>query len=215
MNDVVIRPLRFSADVDAMRAFLETLGLNSLIESERGGWTVLLAGRGAVSLHDAATSDTGGQPGQTSLTFEAEDIDELKDTLANAGYDDATIWDEAFGRVLSATAPDGTKLWIDERSKDMYGYKVHRTRPDDRWSVTPGLLGVDQATWARLLDLLGTGQRVYYGPGAEYAVRLELTTTEDLGDVQQRLVAAGYASTRTDAGLEIVDPDGQLVVVHG
>jgi hypothetical protein len=215
MNDVVIRPLRFSADVDAMRAFLETLGLNSLIESERGGWTVLLAGRGAVSLHDAATSDTGGQPGQTSLTFEAEDIDELKDTLANAGYDDATIWDEAFGRVLSATAPDGTKLWIDERSKDTYGYKVHRTRPDDRWSVTPGLLGVDQATWARLLDVLGTAQRVYYGPGAEYAVRLELTTTEDLGDVQQRLVAAGYASTRTDAGLEIVDPDGQLVVVHG
>ena len=55
MNDVVIRPLRFTADVDAMRAFLETLGLRSRIESERGGWTVLLAGRGAVSLHDAAT----------------------------------------------------------------------------------------------------------------------------------------------------------------
>ena len=68
------------ADVEAMRAFLETLGLQARIESERGGWAVLLAGRGAVSLHDAATSGTGGQPGQTGLTFEAEDIDELKDT---------------------------------------------------------------------------------------------------------------------------------------
>jgi hypothetical protein len=215
MNDVVIRPLRFSADVDAMQAFLETLGLQARIESERGGWTVLLAGRGSISLHDAATSDTGGQPGQTSLTFEAEDIDELKNTLENAGYDDATIWDEAFGRVLSATTPDGTKLWIDERSKDLYGYKVRETRPDERWSVTPGLLGVDRATWDRILDVLGTDQRVYYGPGAEYAVRLELSTTEDLDHVQQRLVAAGYESTRTEAGLEIVDPDGQLVVVHG
>ncbi len=214
MNDVVIRPLRFSVDVNAMRVFLETLGLQARIEAERGGWAVMLAGRGAVSLHDASSSDTGGQPGQTSLTFEAEDIDELKDTLANAGYDDAAIWDEAFGRVLSATAPDGTKLWIDERSKDMYGYKVHETRPEERWSVTPGLLGVDQSTWERLLDVLGTDQPVYYGPGAESGVRLELTTNEDLDDVLRRLTAAGYEATRTDAGLEIMDPDGQLVVVH-
>jgi hypothetical protein len=215
MKDVVIRPLRFSADVDAMRAFLETLGLQARIESERGGWAVLLAGRGAVSLHDAATSDNGLPPGHTSLTFEAKDIDELKVTLENAGYDDATIWDEAFGRVLSAAAPDGTKLWIDERSKDLYGYKVHETRPDERWSVTPRLLGADQAAWERLLTVLGTDQRVYFGPGVEHAVRLELTTTEDLDAVQRRLAAAGYESTRTDDGLEIVDPDGQIVLVHG
>ncbi|GAB2685162.1 VOC family protein [Kribbella swartbergensis] len=215
MNDVVIRPLRFSADVDAMRKFLETLGLRARIESERGGWAVLLAGRGAVSLHDSATSDSGAPPGQTSLTFEAEDIDELKVTLENAGYDDATIWDEAFGRVLSAAAPDGTKLWIDERNPDLYGYRVHETRPDERWSVTPCLLGADQAGWERLLDVLGTDQRVTFGPGEAYGVRLELTTAEDLADVQRRLVAAGYASTRTDAGIEVVDPDGQTVVVHG
>jgi hypothetical protein len=215
MNDVVIRPLRFSADVEAMRAFLETLGLQARIESERGGWSVLLAGRGAVSLHDAATSDTRSPSGHTSLTFEAEDIDELKERLEGAGYDDATIWDEAFGRVLSAASPDGIKLWIDERNKDMYGYRVHQTRPDERWSVTPGLVGVDQAAWERLLDVLGTDQRVHFSPGAEYALRLELTTTEDLDDVHQRLLEAGYESTRTDQGLEIVDPDGQTVVVHG
>lgn len=214
MNDVVIRPLRFTADVDAMRAFLETLGLQARIESERGGWAVLLAGRGAVSLHDAATSTSGGQPGQTNLTFEAEDIEELKDKLRGAGYDDATIWDEAFGRVLSATGPDGTKLWIDERSKDLYGYKVNETRPDERWSVTPYLAGADQVAWERLLDVLGTDQQVRFGAGELFAVRPDLTTTAELDEVHQRLAAAGYAATTTENGLEVVDPDGQLLVVH-
>ena len=215
MNDVVIRPLRFTADVDAMRAFLETLGLRSRIESERGGWTVLLAGRGAVSLHDAATSDTRSPSGLTKLTFEAADLDELKAKLESAGYDDATVWDEAFGRVLSATGPDGTKLWIDDRNEDLYGYKVHETRPDERWSVTPGLSGADQAAWEQLLEVIGIDQRVYFGPGTAYAVRLELTTTEDLNDVLQRLVAGGYTATRAADRLEIVDPDGETVVVHG
>lgn len=35
-NGIVVRPLRFSADVEAMRRFLELLGLRSRIESERG-----------------------------------------------------------------------------------------------------------------------------------------------------------------------------------
>jgi hypothetical protein len=215
MNDVLIRPLRFTADVDAMRAFLETLGLKSRIESERGGWTVLLAGRGAVSLHDAATSDTRSPSGHTNLTFEAADIDELKVKLESAGYEDATVWDEAFGRVLSATGPDGAKLWIDDRNDDLYGYKVHETAPDKRWSVTPCLSGADQAAWERILEVIGTDQRVYFAPGAAYAVRLEFTTAEDLDDVLQRLIDAGYAATRTADRLEIVDPDGETVVVHG
>ena len=58
MNDVQIRPLRFTADVEAMRAFLETLGLRSRIESERGGWVDMLTGRGMVALHDAAKTFT-------------------------------------------------------------------------------------------------------------------------------------------------------------
>jgi hypothetical protein len=171
-----------------------------------------LAGRGAVSLHDAATSDTGGRPGETRLTFEAEDVDQLRDTLESAGYDDATVWDEAFGRVLSVTGPDATKLWIDERGKDLYGYKELDSRPDERWSVTPSLTVVDQPAWERLLDVLGVGQRVDFTVGEEFAVRLNLSTTEDLEDVLRRI---GERATRTDGALEVVDPDGQTVVVHG
>ncbi|TCO23398.1 hypothetical protein EV652_109224 [Kribbella steppae] len=212
MNDVVIRPLRFTADVDAMQAFLETLGLRSRIESERGGWAVLVAGRGQVALHDAATSATGGQAGQTRLSFEAEDIDALKEKLESAGYDDATVWDEAFGRVLSVTGPDATKLWIDERSKDLYGYKQLDSQPDERWSVTPFLTVADQPAWERLFDVLGIEQSVYFGAGVELDVRLDLSTTEDMDDVARRI---GEQATRTAEGLEIVDPDGQIVVVHG
>jgi hypothetical protein len=56
MNEVVIRPLRFSDDVPAMRAFLETLGLRSRIESERGGWVDMVAGRGCPSRPTTSTS---------------------------------------------------------------------------------------------------------------------------------------------------------------
>lgn len=212
MNEVVVRPLRFTADVDAMRAFLERLGLRSRLESERGGWVDLPAGRGMVALHDAASSSTGGQPGQTTLSFEADKIDELQDRLENAGFHDATVFDEAYGRVLSVTGPDGVVIWVDERSEDLYGYKLHDARPDQRWSVTPYLTGADEPAWRRFLEALGADPSVLFGPaGGEFAVRLDLTTTEDLDEVARRLSQV----TRTDEGLEILDPDGQLVVVHG
>jgi hypothetical protein len=217
MNDVVIRPLRFTNDVQAMRAFLETLGLRSRIESESGIWVDMVAGRGMIALHDAARSDTGGEPGQTRLAFEADDIDELKDRLDAAGFEDASVFDEAFGRVLTAKGPDGAGLWIDERSKDLYGYKLHAAHPDTRWSVTP-MLGVsDQAGWERLLDTLGgdNPELARFRPAGELEVQVELTTTESLAEVARRLAATGYRSEKVDGGLSVVDPDGQTVRVRG
>jgi len=217
MNDVVIRPLRFTDDVQAMRAFLETLGLRSRIESERGLWVDMVAGRGMVALHDAAGNTSGAGPGETRLAFEADDIDELKDRLEAAGYADASIFDEAFGRVLTASGPDGTKLWIDERSKDLYGYKLHAADADARWSVTP-VFGVgDQAGWERLLEVLGgdNPELVKFRAAAEFDVRIELSTTESLDEVTRRLAATGHQVEVADGGLAVVDPDGQTVRVRG
>jgi hypothetical protein len=214
MNDVVIRPLRFTADVDAMRAFLEALGLRSRIESERGGWVDMLTGHGMVALHDAASSSTGGQPGQTTVSFEADKIDELKDRLEQAGFADATIFDEAYGRVLSVTGPNAVVIWVDERSEDMYGYKLHDANPDARWSVTPYLTGADETAWRRFFQAIRADATVLFGPAeGVFTVRLDLTTTEDLDEVRSRL--GDLRVTRSEAGLEITDPDGQLVVVHG
>lgn len=223
MDDVVIRTLRFTNEVQAMRAFLETLGLRSRIESESGIWIDMVAGRGMIALHDAARSDTGGEPGQTRLTFEADDIDELLDRLVAAGFEDASIFDEAFGRVLTANGPDGTRLWIDERPKDLYGYKLHDAHPDSRWSVTPVLAVSDRAGWERLMDTLGgdNPELARFRVGAEVPgaggpeVQLELTTTESLDEVAERLAATGYSAERVDGGLSVVDPDGQTLRVRG
>jgi hypothetical protein len=218
MNEVVIRPLRFTADVPAMRGFLETLGLRSRIESERGGWVDMVAGRGMVALHDSAASSTGGRSGETRLSFEADDVDELKERFDAADYEGATIWDEAFGRVFSVVGPENTTMWIDERSKDLYGYKLHEARPDERWSVTPRLAVGDQTSWRRFLEFLGGDGPglVSYGPaGAELEVQLEFGTTESLAEVARRLTAAGYQPEQVEGGLTVVDPDGQVVRVHG
>lgn len=107
MNEVVMRPLRFSADVPAMRAFLETLGLRSRIESERGGWVDMVAGSGMVALHDAAGSSTGAKAGDTGLSFEADDIDDLKDRLLAAGYEPQSDDDG-----LTLTDPDAQTVKV-------------------------------------------------------------------------------------------------------
>jgi hypothetical protein len=136
-DDCVVRPLRFTDDVAAMRDFLGLLGLAPRVESQRGGWVDLVAGAGMVALHDAAGSATGGRPGQTNLSFESADLDALAARLSDAGWDDATIWDEAYGRVLSVTDPAGERLWVDGYNDDDYGYDVHRPERDGRWSVMP------------------------------------------------------------------------------
>lgn len=217
MNDVVIRALRFTSDVQAMRVFLETLGLRSRIESESGVWVDLVAGRGMIALHDAARSDTGGESGQTRLTFEAADIDQLKDRLEAAEMEDVSIFDEAFGRVLTAKGPDGAGLWIDEGRKDLYGYKLNDAHPDPRWSVTPLLRVSDQAGWERLLHTLGGDDPVLarFGPAGGPEVQIELTTTEPLDEVAERLTVAGYHPEKTGSGLSVIDPDGQTLRVRG
>lgn len=215
MNDVMIRPLRFTADVAAMRAFLETVGLAPRVEGAQGGWVDLMAGRGMVALHDAASSSTGGKHGDTRLSFEADGIDQLQGQLVAAGYEDATTFDEAYGRVLSVTGPDGVVIWIDERSEDLYGYQLHEAAPDQRLTVNPCLVGATEQEWTPFLDLLGVRRSVSFdaSPG-EFDVRLELRTSEPLADVAARLRAAGHPVELTDKALIAVDPDGQPLQVH-
>ena len=135
--DVVVRPVRFTDGLDQMRGFLETLGLQARIESERGGWVDMVAGSGMVALHSAATSNTGARAGETRLSFEGLDLDRLTDELRAAGFADATVWDEAYGRVLSVTDPLGDQIWVDGYDDDNYGFRVHEPERDTRLSVMP------------------------------------------------------------------------------
>ncbi|WP_328994855.1 VOC family protein [Kribbella sp. NBC_01245] len=212
-NGIVVRPLRFSADVEAMRRFLELLGLRSRIESERGGWIDMVAGAGMVALHDSATSDTGASAGETTLSFEADDVDELAERLRAEGHDDATVWDEAYGRVLRVDGPGGVSVWVDERSDDLYGYRLHKAEPDDRWSVRPLLATDDADGWRELLHHLDAGL-VEIAPGP-YDVQLGFGTTEELDVVAARLADAGFAVEPGDGRFVVRDPDGCLVRVLG
>jgi hypothetical protein len=118
-----VRPVRFTNDVAAMRRFLETLGLRARITSDHGGWVDFsIDSPGTVALHDAASAVTVQGPGQTSLAFEADEpLEPLQDRLMAAGFTDAHIVDEAWGRTLFVTDPDGLWVAIDGTQTHLHG----------------------------------------------------------------------------------------------
>ena len=120
-----IRPVRFTNDVAAMRRFLEALGLRARNASDQGGWVdFTIDSPGMAALHDATSAVTGYGPGQTSLSFEAEEpLEPLQDRLMAAGFTDAHIVDEAYGRTLFVTDPDGVWVAIDGTQTDLHGYR--------------------------------------------------------------------------------------------
>ena len=133
MSAVVVRPVRFTDDVKAMQAFLEAMGLRPRIEAEAGGWVDMVAGGGMVALHSAASSATGGKPGQTSLSFEADDLTSLANQLREAGCEGVSVHDEAYGKVLTCSDP--------------LGQRDSRRRSQRRPLWVPGpFLGTDTAT---------------------------------------------------------------------
>lgn len=120
-----VRPVRFTHDVPAMRRFLEALGLAARISSEAGGWVDFTApGEGMAALHSAASSDRGHRAGETTLSFESEEpLEHVRDRLHAAGYAGAHILDEAYGRTLVVTDPDGVEVLIEEKQTDLYGFR--------------------------------------------------------------------------------------------
>jgi hypothetical protein len=121
---VVVRPVRFTDNLEPMQGFLETLGLRPRIMAEAGGWIEMVAGGGMVALHDAATSDHGAASGETRLAFEVDDVTGLAERLLDAGVEDVTVYDEAYGKVLTCTDPLDDTVTVDGRSDDLYGYRV-------------------------------------------------------------------------------------------
>lgn len=241
---LVVRPVRFTDQVEEMRDLLQLLGLVVAVEGDRGGWSELVAGHGMVALHAASGSQIGARSGQTTLSFQTDDADRLAQALRTAGFDDAHVYDEGYGRVLGVTDPLGEEVAVDEYSDDLYGYRlVESGDPDPALTVVPVRFTDDAVAYARFLRALGlTGDPdpdystfetpsahglvgvhrrydplpIVGGPGA--AAHLTFLTTRDLRPIEQRLRAAGHGFERVDEDfgsfLDVVDPDGMSVQVH-
>lgn len=156
MTAVMVRPVRFTDDVAAMQHFLELIGLRPWIVTDGGGWSDMAAGGGRVALHDAATSVTGGLPGQTDLNFEAGDIGALARRLEEAGIAEVTIYDEAYGRVLTCADPEGSVVAVDEVPADLYGSQLRAERsPVDSLRVMPVRFTDPAGPYGGFLQALG------------------------------------------------------------
>lgn len=240
----VVRPVRFTDNLDEVRALCVLLGLAPRIESERPGWLDLSAEGGLLALHTAAGSASGAAPGETRLSFEVADADAVAERLVAAGFEDATVYDEAYGRVLTVTDPLGAEIMIDERADDLYGYRRHPESETTVASVVPVRFTDEAEAYHPFLVALGLdgtpdpGGYTTYGSGGHgevgvhyvhgpdlpvvgpAGVHLTLTVAADtLGDVERRLRDAGVEVQRFDEDfgsfLDLVDPDGQSIQVHG
>jgi predicted enzyme related to lactoylglutathione lyase len=156
VTEIVVRPVRFTADVPAMQSFLELIGLRPWIVTDQGGWSDMACGAGRVALHDAATSTSGAPSGQTTLCFETDDLPQLAKQLIAANVAGVTIYDEAYGRVLTCADPDGATIAIDERPTDLYGSQL-RAEPAAAESlrVMPVRFAEPAGPYAAFLQALG------------------------------------------------------------
>lgn len=225
MSTIVVRPIRFTDNIEAMREFLETVGLRVRIESNRGGWFDLVAGAGMVALHTAATSAHEHAAGETTLGFEADDCEIVAEQLRSVGVPDVVVHDEAYGQVLSCTDPNGDRIVVDGRARDLYGYQLHQARPDDRLKVQPVVFTDPLGHYRGFVEQFGFTSRgraneyfascagdgdagliglhhVYAGQlpivAGPAAVQLTFTTTEPIHEVGARLTATGFDPAITD-----------------
>ncbi|GAA4359695.1 VOC family protein [Angustibacter luteus] len=162
MNDVTLRPVRFTDDVAGTRAYFEQQGLAARVVAVGGGWVDLVAGGGGMlALHDAASSSTEQPSGRTTLSAECQDAEALAERLREAGFDDATVYDEGYGRVLVVTDPDGGLVQVDERQDDLHGYHhLDVSGADPAVSVRVVLDSPDVARYRAFLEALGLAAAV-------------------------------------------------------
>jgi hypothetical protein len=210
MNALVVRPVRFTSQVREMQRFLELIGLRPWLVSDRGGWADLACAAGRVALHDAATAESDVLPGQTTLSFEGADLYELARTLEDAGVAEVSVYDEAYGRVLTCRDPDGAVIAVDDAPDDLYGYQVHED-PVAAASlrVTPVKFTDPAGPYGSFLEALGLRAdgplNPYYvnflaGGGAQGQVGLHYLVSDDLP------FAAGGGTTAVGLNFETAEP---------
>jgi len=120
---VRVMPVVYTADVEAMRRFCETLGLHATVAADAGGWVSLTTAPGSgLGLHRDTAGDPPRPAGHCELSFEADEpLAAVLARLLAGGYDAAVV-DESFGQSIRVVGPDGVTLQVNEAMTDPYGY---------------------------------------------------------------------------------------------
>ena len=110
---VEVRPMVHVEDMAASVAFYERLGATVVHGSRDGDWALLELGGSRLGLL-AHPPNPEQDEGTVELNFQTDDLDAL------AGRLGVVPTDEAFGRQLQLTTPDGLLVKVDELRPELY-----------------------------------------------------------------------------------------------
>jgi hypothetical protein len=154
---LAVLPLCFTAEAHALIDLLCALGMARAVTAGDDSFGELVAGHGRVMVHGARGSETGAAPGDTDLCLSTEESDRSAEALRAAGFP-VDVWDETYGRQGLITLPGGESIALNERQRDLYGYRGHEAEAaDPRLSVTAVLASADfdrDADWAGRLGFV-------------------------------------------------------------
>ena len=114
-------PIVYVTDVSASVSFFSALGFAERRRSRSDNWVELVGDGGMLALH---RSTGGNRPtnGRVELSLLTTDpLEQLREALLNAGVASVgPVIDEAFGRSLVVTDPDGLEIQINEHDHELY-----------------------------------------------------------------------------------------------
>lgn len=114
-----VMPIRYVRDLEACERFYALFGLDVDARQRGGGWLELAAAGGTLALHSRDPGVGGAEP-EVELAFAADEpLEKLQVRLAGAGFDSAIV-DEAFGRSLRVTDPEGLRVQVNEHDLELY-----------------------------------------------------------------------------------------------
>lgn len=147
---ITLCPLVYTTEPKALAAEYESQGLVTITSGNRDHWFEMRGACGGIGIHLAQTPSTG-----VELALVTSDADATLQTLLEAGFDDAHIWDEAWARIVGLTTPEGRMLWISAAQDDFYGYE-HQGARHGTAHVGVRLATRHRHWWTTLLATLGT-----------------------------------------------------------
>lgn len=111
-------PIWFAADVEESARFLAALGLGAGAPSS--SWMELEGSGGAVGVHTTAATEQPRKGGECELAFATDEpLVDVQRRLFAAGFTDAHVIDETFGRSLRVTSPDGVVVRVNSYDADL------------------------------------------------------------------------------------------------